>query len=276
MPDAPEPAAILRQRDHRPWPVPDRRWVMTQRWHALLFAHWPVDPAHLRPLLPDGLALDTFDGEAWIGIVPFAMSHVRLRGLPALPLVSSFAEINVRTYVSAGGRSGVWFFSLDAGSSLAVAAARLWYRLPYHRARMAVRRDGEAIEYHSRRDGGGAEFRARYGPTGAAGAARPGSLEHFLTERYCLFIARGGALWRGDIHHAPWPLQPAECELRANTMVSPTGLRLPETAPVLHYADRLDVLLWTLRSADRAVAARSGDTHTGARTAAAGGRKDPP
>src|SRR5437867_5100192 len=125
---------LLNQTSHRPWPLPSRPWVTTMRWHDLLFLHWPVRPEIIRPLIPNGLELDTFDGAAWIGVVPFRMTGVRLRWLPPLPGISAFPELNVRTYVRVRDRPGVYFFSLDAGSRTAVAMARAWFHLPYFHA----------------------------------------------------------------------------------------------------------------------------------------------
>src|SRR5215470_11526964 len=154
---------------HRPWPLPTSPWIMAQSWHDLLFAHWPVDPAVLRSRIPAKLTIDTFDGSAWLGIVPFRMSGVRLRATPALPWLSAFPELNVRTYVTAEGKPGVFFFSLDAANPVAVAAARRFFHLPYFRARMSCRPDGDGIRYASQRTHRGApsaELRGRYRPLG--------------------------------------------------------------------------------------------------------------
>jgi uncharacterized protein YqjF (DUF2071 family) len=166
--------------------------MMAQVWHDLLFAHWPLAPEILRPLVPPALALDTFNGQAWLGVVPFRMTGIRLRATPAIPWFSAFPELNVRTYVTHGGKPGVWFFSLDATNSAAVAAARLWFHLPYFRAEMNLAPKQGWIFYHSRRThrgSPGAELKARYRPTGRASAAEPGTLDHWLTERYCLYSA---------------------------------------------------------------------------------------
>jgi hypothetical protein len=222
---------------------------MAQTWHDLLFAHWPLPVAALQALLPQGLAVDTFDGEAWVGVVPFRMSGIRLRATPALPWVSAFPELNLRTYVTRAGKPGVWFFSLDAANPLAVAVARRWFHLPYFRARMRCASSGaDAIEYASVRRHAGApaaELVARYRPCAPVERARPGSLEHWLTERYRLYAAdRRGALFEGEIHHAPWPLQRAEWELERDTLSATLGIEIPERAPLLHFARRLDVAIW--------------------------------
>jgi hypothetical protein len=236
---------------HRPWAPPDRRWVHAQRWHGLLFAHWPLPPGALRAAVPAALPLDTYEGQAWVGVVPFYLSGLRLRGLPPLPGLSTFPECNVRTYVTVEGKPGVYFFSLDATNALAVAGARLLH-LPYHVAAMAVRRGaGGWVDYTSRRlypawsKGASAVLRGRYRPIGPVAPAAPGTLEHWLTERYCLYTAdRAGRVTRLEIHHPPWPLQPAEADLARNTMTVPLGVPLPEVAPLLHYAHRQDVIGW--------------------------------
>jgi hypothetical protein len=225
---------------------------MAQVWHDLLFAHWPVDAELLRPRLPAGVELDLYEGQAWLGVVPFRMSGVRARFLPALPGLSAFPELNVRTYAVAGGRPGVFFLSLDAANAVAVAAARRFFHLPYRRARMTCKRDGDAILYSCTRAAGRAErpaeFRGAYGPTGPAYRARPGELDHWLTERYCLYTADGrGRAVRVDIHHEPWPLQPAWGRIEANTMAAACGVGLPTTAPLLHFSHRQDVIVWLPR-----------------------------
>jgi uncharacterized protein YqjF (DUF2071 family) len=248
----PEPAAGAA---HRPWPLPAGPWVHAQRWQGLLFAHWPLPPQTLRPLLPPGLTLDTFDGRAWLGVVPFYLSGLRLRGTPAVPGLSSFPEVNVRTYVRAGGKAGVFFLSLDAGNPFAAAGGRA-LSLPYYFAAASIaRRGGEGtVAYASRRllppaPGPGrpepAVFRATYRPSGPVALAERGTLDHWLTERYCLYsVDRRERLRRLEVHHAPWPLQPATAEIAANTLAAAHGIRLPPVAARLHYAHRLDVVGW--------------------------------
>jgi uncharacterized protein len=173
--------------------MPPALWIMAQSWHDLLFAHWPVDAEMLRPHIPQQLEIDTFEGRAWLGIVPFSMTGVRLRGTPALPGLSAFAELNVRTYVTAQDKPGVWFFSLDAANSLAVFAARLIFHLPYFRARMKCREADGWIEYQSERSHAGAPpagFAARYRPTGDFFDAQDGTLAYFI-DRALLLVFRG-------------------------------------------------------------------------------------
>jgi hypothetical protein len=242
---------ILNETAHRPWPMPTSPWIMMQTWHDLLFAHWPVDVDHLRALIPPGFVLDTFGQEAWVGVVPFHMTNVAPRGIPALPWVSAFPELNVRTYVKVHGTPGVYFFSLDAGNPVAVGAARTLFHLPYFSASMDVRpRDGY-IDYSSRRTAeraSAAELVATYRPIGPAAPSVPGTLEYFLTERYCLFtVDEAFHALRVDIHHPPWPLQPAEAEISTNTMAEAAGIRLPPIAPLVHFSKRQDMVAWMIQ-----------------------------
>jgi uncharacterized protein len=235
--------SILDHTAHRPWPMPRRPWAMTQTWHDLLFAHWRIDPAELRARVPAAFPLDLFDGAAWLGVVPFHMTNVAPRSVPALPGISAFPELNVRTYVRVGDRPGVYFFSLDAGSRLAVQAARTLLNMPYYAASMTVSPHASGVAYRSERDA--ATFRGTYGPTGPAFASHDGSLEYFLTERYCLYnLDRRGRPYRLEIHHPRWPLQPAHADIARNTMAAANGFMLPADAPLLHFAKRLDVVAW--------------------------------
>lgn len=240
--------AILNDVAHRPWDMPTRPWVMTQTWRHLLFAHWPVAPDVIRPLVPAAFDLDLFDGTAWVGIVPFNMTNVAPRFVPSLPWVSEFPELNVRTYVRAGDRPGVFFFSLDAGSALAVHTARTLLNLPYYSASMTVTPRTDGIAYDSRRDASNrpAEFRAVYGPAGEVFTAARGSLEYFLTERYCLYhLTRRGRPYRLEIHHPPWRLQPAHAEVMRNTMADINDMTLPPDPPLLHFSARQDMVAWS-------------------------------
>jgi uncharacterized protein YqjF (DUF2071 family) len=180
-------ARVTSVRAHRPWAMPERPWVMAQTWKDLLFAHWSVDPQALAGVVPGELSLDTFDGEAWIAVTPFEVRNLRLRLTFPVPLLSTFPEINVRTYVICGGRPGIFFFSLDAGSALAVRAARLGYRLPYFATDMSIVREGARVRCHAERTSPEAPDRAvlpvhagrataraacRYPPSAVAAAAR--------------------------------------------------------------------------------------------------------
>jgi hypothetical protein len=215
---------------------------MGQTWDDLLFVHYSVPVERLRPLVPGGLELQEHSGSGWLGVTPFVVTGLRARGLLPLPFASSFRELNVRTYVTRDEKPGIWFFSLDASSRLAVEAARRLYRLPYFEADISLRRRGEQILYDCSRDDGKA-FSAAYRPNGDVFGAEPGSLEHFLTERYCLYAEHGEALYRADIHHRPWPLQPAETQIELNTM---PPVKVSEGDPLVHYSARQDVVIWPL------------------------------
>lgn len=236
---------IEKEAGHRPWPMPEGPWMLSQSWRDLLFAHWRVAPEVIRPRVPEQLDLDLYDGSAWIAVTPFLLADFRARGLPGLPGLSEFPELNLRTYVRAGGRAGVHFFSLDAGSRTAVAGARILFRLPYRHALMEIGGEDGDVTFRSRRPDGSARFVARYRPTDHAFTAAPGSLEHFLVERYALYtVLRSGSVLSADIHHRPWPLQPAEARIEENALPAAEGLELPDTPPLLHFCRRQDTLIW--------------------------------
>jgi len=241
------PHGIANEIAHRPWPMPLAPWLMTQSWHDLLFAHWPVNPRLVIEHVPREFELDLFDGQAWIGVVSFQMTNVTPRGVPAMPWVSQFPELNVRTYVRAAGKPGVYFLSLDAANPLAVEAARALLHLPYHWATMLVERSGDEIHYRSRRgdEASAPQFAASYRPSGPAFHPASGTIEHFLTERYCLYAREhGGRPYRLQIHHRPWRLQSAVAAIERNTMVAAAGLTLPDLPPLLHFSKRQDTLTW--------------------------------
>jgi uncharacterized protein len=242
-------ASSLAETEHRPWPLRSSSWVMGQTWDDLLFAHWRVDAGVLRPHVPDRLSIDEHDGSAWVGVTPFVVTGLRARGMFPLPYVSSFRELNVRTYVTLEDKPGIWFFSLDASSEVAVAAARRLYRLPYFRAQITLERRGGRLLYECVRNEKKA-FSGSYRGTGAPKAAVAGSLEQFLTERYCLYAQHEGRLFRADIHHRPWPVEQAEASIDLNTM-PPDGITLTGE-PVLHYSRRQDVVIWPLEEVTQA------------------------
>lgn len=238
----------MKTQSGRQWELPARPWVMRMTWSELLFAHWAVEPRAIADRLPRGLTLDTRDDRAWIGVVPFLMSDVAPRCCPALPGLSRFLELNVRTYVTRDGKPGVWFFSLDAANRIAVRVARATFNLPYMDARMRWDKDHSGtITYHSSRTHRGepsAEFEACYRSTGENFHAQHGSLEHWLTARYCLYSAdRRGRLYRGEIDHEPWTLAPATCTLNRNTMCDSLQMNLA-APPHLLFAQPIQVNAW--------------------------------
>jgi hypothetical protein len=244
----------LRDRRHRPYPLPQRPWVMGQTWEDLLFAHWRVERDALRAVVPEQVPIDTFDGSAWIGVTPFVVTGMRARLTLPVPGTARFPEINVRTYATIDGRPGIWFFSLDTPNRPAVETARRVYRLPYFHSRIAVDHHGDRVAYRTERisrDGPAAACELEYRATGPVANPEPGSFEHFACERYCLYtLDDRQRVLRGDIHHPPWPLQPAEAAFARNTMGDQVGIQL-EGDPVLHLAARQDVVFWLNRPAGR-------------------------
>jgi uncharacterized protein YqjF (DUF2071 family) len=225
---------------------------MAMTWSRLLFMHWPVSAEALRPHIPTTLDVDTFDGHAWLGVVPFTMTNTRARFTPALPGPGAFHELNVRTYVSHQGKPGVWFFSLDAASRTAVEAARAGFRLPYFKAAMSLAERGGRVEYASERTdrrGEPAILRCAYRPAGDFATTAPGSLESFLTSRYRLFASdlpprEPERLWIGEIDHEPWQLAPAACDVDHNTMAAALGVPTPADTAMLHMARPVSVRAW--------------------------------
>ena len=223
---------------------------MRQNWGKLLFMHWAIDAELLRPLIPSQLSIDTFDGAAWIGEVPFTMWDIRASFLPAIPGTSAFHELNVRTYVHCNGVPGVWFLSLDAVNRLAVWGARRFYYLPYYNADMSLKQVGETINYSSQRNdwrGAPAEFHATWNIGELLPQSAPESLEFFLTERYCLYSFHRDRLFRSRIFHQPWPLRSATVEAYQSTMIGSLGIPQPEGEPLLHYAESIAVDIWPLK-----------------------------
>jgi uncharacterized protein YqjF (DUF2071 family) len=256
------PTEILRVTAHRPFPLPRGPWLINMTWRDLLFAHWPMPAAVVRAVLPAPLELETCDGSAWVGVIPFVMD-LSLRGVPVLVRTP---ELNVRTYVSYRGIPGVYFFSLDLASTIGVLGARIGVGLPYWLAEMWARRvplpDGDhglphagpvtagesreqyEVRYGSARVAARADFWGCYRPAGAVLSPQPGTIEHFVAERYCLYNVERGKVYRVTIHHVPWPLQPAEAEIARNTMAAANGISLPPGEPLLHFARELEVLCW--------------------------------
>jgi len=217
---------------------------MAQTWHDLLFAHWPIDSAVLRRLVPQALTLDTFEGKCWIAVTPFHMSGIHFRGLPPLPGISRFPELNVRTYVTLDAKPGVYFFSLDAANAAAVWGAKTFYHLPYFVSEMSVETREQWVRYLCRRKGASAEFHGRYRPVGGVQIRQEGTLEAWLTERYCLYSMVRGHMYRAEIHHQQWPLQNAEAEIEINTMAASAGIALLGRPSLLHFSRKLEVLVW--------------------------------
>ena len=242
--------SILADCAHRPYPLAVRPHVGYFSWRDLLFAHWPVASAEVQAQLPAALTLDTFAGAAWLSVVPFRMANLRPRFAPAVPGLSWFPELNLRTYVRMGDRLGIYFFSLDASSRLGVALARRFFHLPYFRARMAVRQEASgAHRFDSHRTHPAAPpavFSATYRSLGTPVDAPPGSLAAWLTERYFFASVDGqGRPIACQVHHRRWPLQAATAQFRTNTLAQAAGLSpLPAVPALLHFVPRIDVVGW--------------------------------
>lgn len=233
---------------YRQWPRPDFSPCTRMSWHEVLYMHWPLQPCHLQSLIPEGLELDTREGVAWVGIVPFRLSGVAARWLPPLPLISRFPEVTVRTYVTMGGKPGLWYFSLDATNPFAVFLAKCVFALPYNEASISLVNDGLWKRFRCQRrcpEQGPAELDVEYRPVGPTYQTREGTLEHFLTARYCIYTRdKSGELLRGEIDHPPLKLRNAQAIIHRNTMLQSLGLALPDQCPRLMYVHHTRVGSW--------------------------------
>jgi uncharacterized protein YqjF (DUF2071 family) len=217
--------------------------VLAMSWEDVLVASWPVDPAVVTAELPTGLDPDTYDGKAYLSVVPFVMADVRPRGVPAR-FGKTFGELNLRTYVTADGNPGIYFFNLDATDPLGVRIARRLFRLPYYDAEMTVRRNGDRVDFESDRTHEGARslaFDATYEPAAEPSRADPGSLDEFLLERYRFFVEGRDTIYRGEVSHDPWQLAAADVEFRENDLFAANGFDHPDGSPHVTYSSGVDV-----------------------------------
>lgn len=232
---------------HRPYSKPETLWVLAQTWRDVLFAHWRIALPELRKVVPEPLPLDSYEGEGWVSIVAFGIENFRARATPPVPKLSAFPEINFRTYVTIDGRPGVYFFSLDVTSRLSVFGGRAFFHLPYYRARMTMRNVRESIQFSSERldTHRPANFNAEYHASGNPAAPMPGTLDYWLTERYCLYsVDQSRRVYRAEIDHPAWQLQAASAMIQTNTLALASGVELPDVAPLLHYSQRQDATFW--------------------------------
>jgi uncharacterized protein YqjF (DUF2071 family) len=228
---------------------PDGKVVGYQKWRSLAFLHWAVPVEELRRLVPAPFALDLYEGTGLVGVVPFAMREVRPSWWPRM-LVLNFLETNLRTYVVCDKQPGVYFFSLDADSRLAVWGGRASFGLPYHHARMRMTESGGEVVYRTRRGGAGPSHHVRYRVGESLGPSQPGTLEHFLLERYLLFVQRGKQVLVGQVHHSPYPARKLHVVEVQDELVAAAGLPAVTVPPLFaHYSPGVDVEIFPLRDA---------------------------
>ena len=242
----------VRQDGHLPFPMPDRPFAISQEWRELTFMHWKVDPERLKPHLPDGLEIDLFDGEAYVGVIPFVMKNVRPRGFPSVPGISTFAEFNVRTYVIKDGQAGVFFLTLDAKSLVTCFYAPRAYGLPYRYAKAKVKYEGESLQWRSRRSSDGAELIGSTSNKGPLQSSDSNTLEHYFFERYCLYTEHQGCIRRAYVYHQPWSFTEAEVNLESNTLLESYNMGLDALSPdLIHYSQGLLVKTWPIEVAEK-------------------------
>jgi len=254
--------SLLYSVDHRPWMPPDSPWLLSQNWNDLLFAHFAVDAPTLRQMVPDALTLDLYDRVGWVTIAAFCTSHLRPSGIPPLPGLSFFPQLTLRTYVTLQGKPGLLYLSVDAANLSAVWLARVFFRMQYWHASMQVsgatiqarKAEEKAIHLRSSRlhgprgENGPAKLDVQYCPEGEARLAGRGSLEEFLTERYCVYSWNRRKIYRTEVHHQPWSLQGATVEIRDNTIGAPLGLTFPARPEFCHFSRSLKALIWAPES----------------------------
>lgn len=238
---------------HRSSPLPSKNWVMKHTWSNLLFLHWPIHPSKLRPYIPSPLQIDTYDGFAWLGVVVFVIEGIYLRGLSNISLVPIIQEVNVRTYVRYGEKTGVYFLSLDANHWSTYTIAKHWYRLFYHPAKISIQDKENIFHIESIRKGKAETpimLKGMYTPLAAEYIPKVGMVDHWVTERYCLYSTRNGKdIYCAKIHHRPWVLQQAEFEIETNTLFMPFYMDLRGAKPIAHFSKGVDALIWNINKA---------------------------
>lgn len=232
----------------RPYPLPTEPWAMTQVWDHLLFCHWPVPVEILREHVPTILNIDLFEGQAWIGIIPFEVNNMRVRGMPKIPLLNSYLELNVRTYVTYKNTPGVYFFSLDVDKLQMVLAAKIGSLLPYRKAIMELDVKDDHTCFRSNLDDVEKEhFALRYRALTEPYLPDETSLHYWLFERYCFFLVKYKNLYRGDIHHDRWRVSGAEVDIQSNSMAAFLPRKYLEPKPLAHLSMKKQVFGWKLK-----------------------------
>ncbi len=229
----------------------DKNWIMSQSWRNLLFIHWPIPPEILRPHIPSTLEIDTYNRSAWLGVVVLVIEGIHPRGLSSISLTPTFPEINVRTYVHYDGKPGVFFLSLDVENWASNTIAKRWYHLPYKKAAVTFRKEGQTFYCKSVRKEKASppfSFQVKYSPVSEVYFPKEGTLDHWLTERYCLFSSNNGSnIFCGEIQHCPWPLQKAEAEINRNTLLTRYKINSTEIQPISYFSKGVDTLFWNIK-----------------------------
>ncbi|MGG1398021.1 DUF2071 domain-containing protein [Bacillus salipaludis] len=242
---------IMNDVGHRSWPLPSKYWIMRQTWSNILFLHWPIPLNILRPHIPSSLQIDTFNGSAWIGVIVFVLEGIFPRGISSISLTPKFPEMNVRTYVTCDGKPGIYFLSIDVENWASLKIAKRWFHLPYYSAQVSFRKEGQSFHIHSSRNGNfntPITFKGKYVPVSEVYFPKEGTLDHWLTERYCLYSSNNGDnIYCGEIHHLPWPLQKAEMEIFRNTLLSPFHFDISEVDPIVHFSTGVESLMWNIK-----------------------------
>ncbi|MBS4188956.1 DUF2071 domain-containing protein [Bacillus sp. FJAT-49705] len=244
---------LINDTAHRPFLLTSENWIMRQTWRNLLFVHWPISPETIREHIHPSLQIDTFNGVAWLGIVVFELEGIYPRGFPPISILPPFPEINVRTYVQYNGKPGVYFLSLDVSDWASYTLAKRWFHLPYHSANISIKQKDLSFHFESIRKKSKIYpilCKGTFSPLPEVYFPKEGTLDHWLTERYCLFSTNNkGRIFCGEIHHRPWPLQKANSEIYKNNLFSPFKIDLSGVQPISHFSKGVDSLIWNIRKA---------------------------
>ena len=236
---------IISQTGHRLRPLPKMPWLMALNEEHVLFMHWPLPVEQLRPLVPPKMEIDTYNGQAWLSLIPFRMGNLHLRDLPPVPGTSTVIQVGLRTYIHVNHEPAIYYLTLYADNLLYMWIARHLFQLPYHKAQMKFNQNDAGFHFECHDPASGAEFVGSYRPFGHSSPAKPGSLEYFLLERYTLFAqSPEGGLYRGEVHHLPWPVQSVEVKIERNTIPNTVGITLPQTDPLLHFSPGVHDIAW--------------------------------
>jgi hypothetical protein len=238
----------IKQNDARFEHLTSKTWIMKQKWNHVLFLHWPISPVHLRPLVPGALQIDTYDGKAWLGMIIFEMGGIYPRRFPGLSLTLPFSEINVRTYVTYKGEPGIYFLSIDVNNWASLQIAKRWYHLPYHPAKVSIRKSGKSLSFEGIRKKEPLKVKGSYTPRRDVYMSRADQLDYWFTERYRLFSTDAlSNLYTAAIDHPPWPLQQADVSFEKNTLFSPFPFKLAEDTPIAHYSHGVQTNFWNIK-----------------------------
>ncbi|MBS4202106.1 DUF2071 domain-containing protein [Bacillus sp. FJAT-49732] len=242
---------VLQETNHRPYPIPSKKWIMRQKWSNVFFMHWPIQPELLQPYIPSSIEVDTYDGFAWLGVIIFNIDGIYLRGFPPVSFRPAFPEINLRTYVKCDNKPGIYFLSLDVDDWTSYTLAKRWLNVPYHPAKISIQKNVDTFHYESLRMGSSNTpivCKGSFTPQSNIFHPNSDTIDHWLSERYCFFSNdQRSNMYCLDIHHHPWPLQKADAVIKKNDLFKPFSFHLEDEKPILHFSQGVEALIWNIK-----------------------------